>query len=765
VVKTLGYPSTTDPSPREPVELTPPTTEGEGTLWADLTVVRKYDPALFLQTLRAGGPWVPTAIHPDTGGITTRTCSTEDDVREFVTTWNGKRNLYYSPNPAKEDAAKDKKLGKTDIAAIEFLIADLDPHEGEASDAAKKRYLDALKEFTPRPSAVVDSGNGIQVLWRLETPVDLTILSDDERTKAIEDAEARSAAAMAALGSVAGTQNIDRILRLPGTTNLPNKKKREAGRVICQTKLLHFNGVSCRLEDFPGRPAVEVAVEASEDAAIDDEIERLIKDGAPLGERSDAVWKVVHAMLRRGYYEDDIVKVLLDRKKKISDHIYDQPDPESYAHRQFKQGVKKVEFTKGSEHGPPLKTMANIRVALLKMGITSLRYDEFLCNTLVDGMPADWRMGPILDDAVVDRLWGLADERFRLKVSKDMVRTTLTDTSRRHVFHPVRDYLSSLKWDGVERVDKWLSTYGGAKSNEYVDAVGRLWLIAAVRRIRRPGCKFDQMLVLENPEQGNNRSSAMALLAVHEDWFSDDFPLHVRGKEIIESTRGHWIIEASELSGMRKADVEHVKSMLSRQIDRARMAYGHIPDNERRQWVAVGTTNDTDYLRDDTGNRRFWPVRVGRFDLDALRRDRDQIWAEAAALEAKGASIVLDPGLWPRAREEQDQRLELDPWVAAIDTWLGGREGKITTEALWTILNVPGSQRDQAKAVRLKKVMRDHLGWRQNKAQTIKVAGKAVPGWSKGYQHDLITVNRHPDTGLKVDSEHDIEEAYPWMGA
>jgi hypothetical protein len=667
------FPSTTDPSPREPVELIPPTTEGEGSMWVDLTVVRKYDPALFLQTLRAGGPWVLTAIHPDTSGIMTRTCSTEDEVREFVATWNGKRNLYYSTNPAKRGATKDKKLEKADIAAIEFLLADLDPHEGETSDAAKKRYLDALKEFTPRPSAVVDSGNGIQVLWRLETIVDLTI---DERAKAIEDAEARSAAAMRALGSVAGTQNIDRILRLPGTTNLPNKKKREAGRAPCQATLLHFNGVSCRLEDFPA-PAAEVAAEVSEDAAIDDEIERLIKDGAPAGsDRSRSVFKVVLAMLRRGYYEDDIVKVLLDRKNKISDHIYDQSDPEAYARRQFKQGVKEIEFTKGS-HGTPSKTMANIRVALLKMGITSLRYDEFLCNTLVDGMPAEWHMGPVLQDAVVDRLWGQAGERFQLNVSERLFRMTLTDTARRHAFHPVRDYLGSLKWDSVKRIDKWLSYYGGAESNEYVDAVGRLWLIAAVRRVRRPGCKFDQMLVLENPEQGNNRSSAMALLAVHQDWFSDYFPFQMKAQELMEATRGRWIIEASELIGMKKENVEKIKAMLSRQIDRARMAYGHITEQDPRQWVAVGTTNDVDYLRDDTGNRRFWPVRVGRFNLDTLSRDRDQLWAEAAALEAKGASIILDPALWAKAGEAQDERRELDPWIATLESWIGmGRSGR-----------------------------------------------------------------------------------------
>ena len=145
---------------------------------------------------------------------------------------------------------------------------------------------------------------------------------------------------------------------------------------------------------------------------------------------------------------------------------------------------------------------------------------------------------------------------------------------------PVFDYLDAL-WDGKPRVDRWLTTYAGAEDSEYVRAVGALMLIAGVRRIRKPGCKFDEMLVLEQPNQGTDKSSALAVLAVNDDWFCDDLPLNTDSKGVIEALRGRWIIEVAELSGMRKAEVEHVKSLLSRRIDRARMAYGRLPAAER----------------------------------------------------------------------------------------------------------------------------------------------------------------------------------------
>jgi predicted P-loop ATPase len=197
--------------------------------------------------------------------------------------------------------------------------------------------------------------------------------------------------------------------------------------------------------------------------------------------------------------------------------------------------------------------------------------------------------------------------------------------------------------------------------------VSALPLIAAVRRVRKPGVRFDEMLVLEQPQQGSEKSTALSVLAVEDDWFCDDLPLNLEGKRVIEQLRGRWIIEAAELSGMKNADIEHLKAMLSRRIDRARMAWGRLPIEAPRQCVIIGTTNKSEYLRDTTGNRRFWPVLIQAFDLKALRRDRDQLWAEAAAREANGESIRLARELWPTAAKEQQQRLADDPYVVVLE--------------------------------------------------------------------------------------------------
>ena len=207
----------------------------------------------FLEKLRPGGPWVVTAIMPD-GPTTTITASTAAEVIAFVRLHNGKRNIYYTVNPVRR--AMTKKPAKIDIAAVEYALADLDPGDDETAEAAKTRYLEQLNgAFEPKPTIIVDSGNGIQCLWKLKAPIRLGEpvkgkFVNEDQTK-IDDVEARSEAIMLRLRAKAGTQNIDRILRLPGTTNLPNATKRKAGRVECPTSVIAFDGASHPLDAFP----------------------------------------------------------------------------------------------------------------------------------------------------------------------------------------------------------------------------------------------------------------------------------------------------------------------------------------------------------------------------------------------------------------------------------------------------------------------------------------------------------------------------------
>jgi hypothetical protein len=325
----------------------------------------------FLLQLRPDGPWSLQAILPDDPpsssipkiiAVTFRTIA---DALQFVAAHNGKRNLYYSVNPLKH--AMNKKAKKIDIAAIEYCLADLDPKDTETSEAAKAHYLEQLNgSFEPKTTGLIDSGNGIQCLWQLSEPIDLTpyplvtvkdengkdkLILGPEAQRIVDDVEARIKEIMIRLGAEPGTQNIDRILRLPGTINLPNEKKRKDGRVECPTELISFNGASYSLDQFP-LPEQTKADEQPRDNGPKEEgdrLERLIRDGPREGEfnskRSGAVWYVVCEMLRRNIPDIAIEATLLNRAYKISDHIYEQANPRSYVKKQIADARAKVRPT------------------------------------------------------------------------------------------------------------------------------------------------------------------------------------------------------------------------------------------------------------------------------------------------------------------------------------------------------------------------------------------------------------------------------------
>jgi len=428
------------------------------------------------------------------------------------------------------------------------------------------------------------------------------------------------------------------------------------------------------------------------------------------GDRSRAVFAVACELVAREVPPGLIVGILTDKDLGISAHILEQKRAVEYAWHQVERATAAVakrtdDFARDKDGKPYANHQGNIRLAVRKLGV-ELRHDTFADRALIDGLDG---FGPNLDDAALTRLWLTIDERFGFRPGKEFFGDVVADAVRNAPFHPVRGYLDGLRWDGTPRLDRWLSTYGGAEDTEYTRAVGALVMVAAVRRVMDPGVKFDEMLVLEST-QGTNKSSALRLLAVRDEWFVDDLPLNAEGKVVIERLAGRWIAEAGELKGMRKGEVEHLKAFLSRQEDTARMSYARLPVIVPRQCVIIGTTNSERYLRDLTGNRRFWPVRIDGFDLEALRRDRDQLWAEAAAREAGDASIRLDPSLYAAAGVEQEARRIEDPFVAALDAALGKRTGKIRATDVWKLLGIPVGQQTQDQNARLGDAMRE-IGW------------------------------------------------------
>lgn len=286
----------------------------------------------------------------------------------------------------------------------------------------------------------------------------------------------------------------------------------------------------------------------------------------------------------------------------------------------------------------------------------------------------------------VNRQWTDADTR-NLKIWLDQAGLTLSTevtheaaqwSADENKFHPVRDYLNGLEWDRKSRIDTWLTYYLGAEDSEYVRLVGRLFLISMVARIFQPGCQVDYMLVLEGL-QGIGKSSFCRTLTGHADWYKSA-PARLDGKDASQALRGAWLVEMAELTAVRKADVEALKDFLTRTEEKYRPPYGRCEIVEPRQCVFIGTTNESHYLKDPTGNRRFWPVKCTSADLAALKHDRDQIFAEAvAAYRAKE--------LWYTDREtedrlfkpEQDARYDEDEWQPIIDRWLATTNQEMPT--------------------------------------------------------------------------------------
>jgi predicted P-loop ATPase len=290
-------------------------------------------------------------------------------------------------------------------------------------------------------------------------------------------------------------------------------------------------------------------------------------------------------------------------------------------------------------------------------------------------------------------------------------------------FHPVKDYLHSLVWDGTKRVDTWLSDFMGAEDNDYTRSIGAMWLISAVARIYRPGCQVDHTIVLEGP-QGKGKSTTLKALAGEEN-FTDNVS-DFGTKDLSQEMRGVWIIEFAELANMAKSSItaNQVKAFLTRTHDRYRPAYGRRVIDQPRQCVFAGSVNDQTYLRDETGNRRFWPVHVpGPFKRDEIQSLRDHLWAESVARYRAGESwwIKDNPDMLKLVEDEQEQRFENDPWEGTVMEYAGlwMDRGVTITEILTIALEKPRSMITKADSNRVGAILR-HNKWTSKKSHGVQ---------------------------------------------
>jgi predicted P-loop ATPase len=670
-------------------------------------------------------------------------------VEKFITeTTKLKIGAFYGVALRSEASLKDGKGDAAHCHVLTALFVDVDDkHLG------RDESLRRLATFPLKPSMMVDSGGGFHPYWILKDPIHLK----GEGMQRAKSLLRRLASAVADVVDESVSEPA-RVLRLPSGFNF--KKQYPEPRPV---RLM--------IDDEPPRytiAEIEAVIPAEKTTSEREsfQVPKTVKSG----DRHEILYKFLRSQKARGIS----LEVALVGCFKLNEDQCKPPIPkdelETYLRRVWEQGDSVAFKTENEKrdfirdrNGTIIKDcQENIERACERLEY-SFSHDLFADRLLVKNGKFD---ATLLTDQHFTALWLKIDREFRFRPSYQFYERVIYNITYGNAFHPVRQYFDSLKWDGVHRLESWLHIAAqavdeGSDSREgpgYLQRVSKLLFLAPVRRIRQPGAKYDEMVVLESP-QGFSKSTALRAMCPKEEYFSDDLPLNVEAKQIIERTQGKMLIEASEMHGSRKADRDHLKSMLSRQVDGpARLAYARTPVERARQFVVVGTTNSSEYLADSTGSRRFWPVKVGRFDIAWIIEYRDQLWAEAAFCEARGDSIRMEEALWAEAGAVQEKRREVDAWedtvrnhIEDLEPASTGRK-QITAKALWEVLGVSVERRDRMGSRRIAEIMQ-RFGYERT---TIRGAdGKVQTGYVRYGNEDI---KRHEPV-VEGESEKPYEEA------
>jgi predicted P-loop ATPase len=678
----------------------------------------------------------------------TYAASDRNSAESFVAMNNSadlRRNLYFLPNAE----FLGGKRGKANLSAVRFLHADLDGKDYPGTPAEQlDTILGLLVDATKRPkaipptSAVCFTGGGYQAFWRLAEPI------------GVDEAEQINRAILAALQGEGNTHSPAQLMRLPWTVNWLNAKKRQDGRepalaYVAEPVKLAAPPLEYRTDDFKFRqtkgqaPALlpsrgklpdmaelqplPLPDDLSEILPLDPDWAAVIVDGVdPPGRvyksRSELVFAATIWMLANDVQPGHALSVITNPALKIAAHVLENPNPLKYARRQIERAFACIETKRGGwpavdDNGRPKTNVPeNIRFALTVLDIEARR-NLFIQADEIAGFDLDGRdigeIGEILCSTFARKL--------EFGASVATIKRELIAIAHEQSYHPVLDYLEGVAWDGTPRIDNWLRDYCGAQDSPLNREFGAKFLIAAVRRIRQPGVKFDSMLVLEG-EQGSGKSSLAARLAVREKWYCGSLDLNADAKTKAEMLARAWIVECQELDGARKATLDAVKKFLSTPVDTYRRSYAHNAGHYPRHCVIIGTTNEDAYLRDLTGNRRFWPVRVGRIEIRRFSEDIHQLWAEAVQREAAGEPITLSPELWKAAAALQQGRMVEDPFADVLEGAFADRTGRVSMESVKLLLNLDSGRMYAGEAQRLRACMAA-LGWEYGTHRLRDLAG------------------------------------------
>ena len=308
-------------------------------------------------------------------------------------------------------------------------------------------------------------------------------------------------------------------------------------------------------------------------------------------------------------------------------------------------------------------------------------------------------------------------ENYGLSPDRTRVHNAIQVVADRTRVHPVRAYFDKLEWDGTLRLEKWLSYYLGAEQEpfEYLAFIGKKWLTAAVKRIYEPGCKFDHILVIEGA-QGKGKSTALRELATFGDdmqvqYFTDGVNIAaIQDKDTVDKLQGSLIVELAELAGFSKRDDEEIKRWVTLQSDKVRLPFDRTSTVFDRQFVLAATTNSYDYLKDPSGNRRYWPFVAGSIDIQSIQQDRKQLWAEAVYWYKQGLYIGPTEEEQKLAAVQQEKRRLSDTWEEdvqnAIDSFgFNYKDGGFNTKQIMREMGLALKDQDQRNQRRISGIL------------------------------------------------------------
>lgn len=363
----------------------------------------------------------------------------------------------------------------------------------------------------------------------------------------------------------------------------------------------------------------------------------------------------------------------------------------------------------GSHGGFPIPTFINITAGI--NAAIEVCFNELTSTPIAKAkfLGDDWL--PI-NDPVIASVRDYFIEAYRFDPGRSPLAEALRHLAWRTRFNPVAEEFLALRHDGAKRIDNFFIDYAGAKKNALNRQAGRLFWLSYAGRVLSPGCDCQTVIVLYG-KQGAGKSTALRIMAGDPSRFTDQDVIQLPAERQQEALRGRLIVEASELGGFDRHAVERVKSFISRSHDRARPAWGSSVIDQARSFIIVATTNEMQILRDSTGNRRFLPVEILEFDLEALARDRDQLIAEAVDAWAPHVPLTLPEDMWELAAERQ-KRFTLDDPIEELLSALKGdvkkAEERLPFASIWNALSIGPSGRTPAMKRRIVEAMR-RLGW------------------------------------------------------